>query len=63
MPYSKFTKRVTEIVCQGVEEGWIEIRLPPAPTPDDSAYGVIFKDPDRFAAAVTEAFSSTKQAK
>jgi hypothetical protein len=56
VPYSRFTKRVTEIVCQGILEGWVEIRLPPVPTTDDSAYGVVFKDPDRFAAAVTEAF-------
>ena len=56
VPYSRFTKRVTEIVCQGILEGWVEVRLPPVPTTDDAAYGVVFKDPDRFAAAVTEAF-------
>jgi hypothetical protein len=60
VPYSRFTKRVTEIVCQGIVEGWIEMRLPSVPTTDDSAYGVVFKDPDRFAAAVTEAFPARK---
>ena len=56
VPYSRFTRRVTEIVCQGIVEGWVEVRLPAVPTTDDAAYGVVFKDPDRFAAAVTEAF-------
>jgi hypothetical protein len=56
VPYSRFIQRVTDIVIQGVQDGWIELRLPLVPTPDDSAYGVVFKDPDRFAAAVTEAF-------
>jgi hypothetical protein len=57
VPYSRFTRRVTDIVCQGILEGWIEMRLPAVPTTDDAAYGLIFKDPDRFAAAVTEAFA------
>ena len=34
------------------------MQLPLVPTTDDSAYGVVIKDPDRFAAAVTEAFPS-----
>jgi hypothetical protein len=56
VPYSRFTRRMTEIVCQGILEGWIEVRLPAVPTTDDAAYGLVFKDPDRFAAVVTEAF-------
>jgi hypothetical protein len=55
-PYSRFISRVTDIVIQGIQDGWIEVRLPTVPTTDDSAYGVVIKDPDRFAAAVTEAF-------
>jgi hypothetical protein len=58
VPYSRFTRRMTDIVCQGILEGWIEVRLPPVPTTDDAAYGVVFKDPDRFAEAVTDAFPS-----
>ena len=54
--YSRFTQRVTDIVCQGILEGWVEVRLPSVPTTDDAAYGLVFKDPDRFATAVTEAF-------
>ncbi len=59
--YSRFTKTVTDIICQGILEGWVEVRLPPVPTTDDSAYGVVFKDPDRFAAAVTAAFPPAGQ--
>jgi hypothetical protein len=62
VPYSRFIRRVTEIVCQGIDEGWVEVQLPNVPTTDDSAYGVIFKDPDRFAAAVTEAFPPKRKA-
>jgi hypothetical protein len=54
--YSRFIARVTDIVCQGVREGWVEVRLPAVPTLDDAAYGVIFHDADRFAAEVTAAF-------
>jgi hypothetical protein len=61
VPYSRFLDGVTAIVCRGVAEGWIEVRLPTIPTTDDSAYGVVFKDPDRFAAAVTEAFPPRKK--
>jgi hypothetical protein len=55
--YAKFLQRVTDIVCQGVLEGWIELRIPPVPVPDDAAYGIEFKDPDRFAAELTAAFA------
>jgi hypothetical protein len=30
------------------------------PTTDDSAYGVVFKDPERFADAVTDAFPAPR---
>jgi hypothetical protein len=58
VPYSRFITRVTDIVIAGVQDGWVELRLPLVPTIDDAAYGVVFKDPDRFAATVTEAFPS-----
>jgi len=55
--YSKFLQRVTDIICQGVRDGWVELRIPPVPVPDDAAYGIEFKDPDRFAAELTAAFA------
>lgn len=47
--YSSFVKRVTPLVCRGLDEGWIEAGLPRAPIPDDAAYGLKITDPDRFA--------------
>ncbi|MCC6943213.1 MAG: hypothetical protein IT335_01475 [Thermomicrobiales bacterium] len=48
MTYSKFEKQVTEIVCQGLEEGWITVSLPVAPSIDESAYQITIVDEDRF---------------
>jgi len=47
--YSAFVKRVTPLVCRGLDEGWIVADLPRAPVPDDAAYGLTIKDADRFA--------------
>ena len=49
MSLSKFTSHVTELVIRGIEEGWIELRLPVAPINDEAAYWIEFRDPDRFA--------------
>lgn len=46
--YSAFVRRVNALVCRGLEEGWIEPSIPPAPVPSDDAYGLTIKDPDRF---------------
>lgn len=54
--YSGFIRRVTELVCRGIEEGWVEIRIPRAPVRDDSAYQLTFLDPDRFAEEVLKLF-------
>ncbi len=54
--YDRFVDRVTDIICHGLAEGWIVAHLPSAPVPDDRAYSLEFLDPDRFAAAVLEAF-------
>ncbi len=48
MTYGRFEARVTDLVCRGAEEGWIEIILPVAPTTDDSLYRIEFKDEERF---------------
>jgi hypothetical protein len=48
MTYSKFEKQVTEIVCQGLEEGWITVSLPVAPSIDESAYQITIVDENRF---------------
>lgn len=48
MTYGRFESRVTDLVCRGAEEGWITIKLPAAPSLDDDAYKIEFKDEDRF---------------
>ena len=50
MPYSRFEARVTELICQGAEEGWIEIVLPAAPNSDERTYKIDFVDENRFLA-------------
>jgi hypothetical protein len=55
--YDRFVDRVTQVVCKGLAEGWIEIDLPPAPVPDDRAYQIQFRDPDRFAGEVLASFA------
>jgi len=58
MPYNRFEARVTELICQGAEEGWVTIVFPAAPDTDERAYRVDVKDEDRFLAELT-AIAST----
>jgi hypothetical protein len=55
--YTQFVTRATQVVIRGLSEGWIEVDIPPAPTDDDDAYRVRFVDPERWADALTAAFS------
>jgi hypothetical protein len=48
MSYNRFEARVTEILCQGAEEGWVRFILPPAPRPEESAYKLELVDEERF---------------
>lgn len=48
VPYSKFEARVTDLLCQGADEGWVTFVLPVAPSSDEAAYRVEFADDDRF---------------
>jgi len=50
MPYNKFEARVTEILCQGADEGWVTFVLPSSPSTDESAYRLKFQDEARFIA-------------
>jgi hypothetical protein len=55
--YTAFVTRATQVVLAGLAEGWIEATIPAAPTDDDTAYHMHFTDPDRWADALTAAFS------
>lgn len=48
MPYTKFEGRVTDLLCRGAEEGWVQVILPPAPSVDDGDYRIEFADEERF---------------
>ena len=48
VPYNRFEARVTDLLCQGAEEGWVRFVIPPAPTNDESAYTMEFPDDERF---------------
>src|SRR5215216_6667354 len=54
--YSRFVKLVTVLVFRGLQEGWAELQLPPAPVPDDRAYKLVFTQPDRFVEEMTRLF-------
>ena len=54
--YTAFVTRATQVVLVGLAEGWIEAVLPAAPTDEDDAYRIHFRDPDRWADALTAAF-------
>lgn len=48
MYYSRFVRRVTELVCRGIEEGWITLTLPTNPLAPGAQYALEYQDPDRF---------------
>jgi hypothetical protein len=46
--YNRFEARVTDLLCQGAQEGWVRFVFPPAPSGDELAYRLEFDDEDRF---------------
>lgn len=58
--YSQFVRRATQVVVKGLNEGWIEARIPPGPLPDDTRYSVHFVDPDRWAHEIEQAFTESQ---
>ena len=59
MPYNRFEAKVTELLCQGAEDGWVRFVIPPAPRPEESAYKLEFDDESRFIAEL-EALAGTQ---
>lgn len=54
--YSGFVSRITEVVCRGINEGWVSVRLPAAPSREQRDYELTILDPERFAAEVDQLF-------
>jgi hypothetical protein len=55
--YSSFVKRVNPLICRGLDEGWIVAKIPAAPVPRDTAYGLEIKDPERFVDELGQLFA------
>ena len=58
LPYNRFEERVTDLLCQGAEEGWVRFVLPPAPTNDEAAYTMEFPDEERFVRELEALFAT-----
>ena len=56
MYYSRFVRRVTELICRGIEEGWIILILPANPLAPGGRYAIEYRDPERFVAELQALF-------
>ena len=56
--FSAFVKRVNPLICRGLDEGWIVAKIPRAPVPSDTAYGLDIVDPERFVNELEQLFAS-----
>ncbi len=48
LPYNRFEARVTELLCEGAEAGWVRFVFPASPLSEESAYRLEFDDEERF---------------
>lgn len=48
MSYNKFESAMTNLLCRGADEGWIEFVIPASPKDDEAAYSMKVVDEDRF---------------
>jgi DNA-directed RNA polymerase subunit RPC12/RpoP len=56
MYYSRFVRRVNELMCQGIEEGWLGLTLPKNPLDPQGRYAIEYHDPERFVAELQKIF-------
>jgi hypothetical protein len=63
MYYSRFVRRTTELICRGIEEGWIVLVLPVNPHAPNPRYAIEYRDPERFVRELTELFPAEKPAR
>ncbi len=59
LPYTKFEARVTDLLCEGAEAGWVRFVLPAAPSNDEAAYKLEFADEERFVRELEALFATT----
>ncbi len=48
MYYSRFVRQVNELICRGIDEGWIGLTLPKNPLDPVGRYAIEYHDPERF---------------
>lgn len=48
MSYNKFESAMTNLLCRGADEGWVEFVIPASPQDDESAYSMKVVDEARF---------------
>ena len=63
MYYSRFVRRVNELICRGIEEGWIGLTLPANPLDPAGRYAIDYHDPERFVRELQELFPEGKAGK
>lgn len=48
MSYKKFETAMTNLLCRGADEGWIEFQIPASPKDDETLYAMKVLDEARF---------------
>lgn len=48
LSYAKFETVMTQLLCRGADEGWVEFVIPASPQDDEAAYTMKVIDEDRF---------------
>jgi DNA-directed RNA polymerase subunit RPC12/RpoP len=61
MYYSRFVRRVTELICRGIEEGWIGLQMPDNPLAKNARYGIDYRDQDRFVRELIALYPTEKK--
>jgi hypothetical protein len=62
MYYSRFVRRVNELICQGIDEGWIGLTIPKNPLDPAGHYAIEYHDPERFVRELQALFPDGKVA-
>lgn len=50
--YNKFETAMTNLLCRGADEGWIEFKIPASPKDDEALYALNVIDETRFLAEI-----------
>lgn len=58
MYYSRFVRAVTVLICRGIDEGWVTLRLPGQPLANDAEYAIVYNDAERFVRELEQLFPS-----